>query len=226
MSEAYLFDQKIAIRDLNSFFKKERASVTSFGNTVNQTFEAYVIAQSIKWFQKNGWNTIIVNPIEDGQSIFKLKFNTKGAPKNYTYVHCSKGNQSIQIRHGLRVYTKNYKQSGKFKANIVCDLVFLKDVDLNSYGTNDALPNSDMLSFGEVKHMSAFAELVASFIGLVHELKPDALKRVRIKSRQNDIIPPFLYVSGILYPTAAGLNETIKRRKFDIDVYSNSLPMI
>jgi len=57
---------------------------------------------------------------------------------------------------------------------------------------------------------------------MVHELQPFRLKRVRIKNKpQNENPSPFLYVSGSLYSTAEGLKETIEKRKFDVDVYSN-----
>ena len=82
------------------------------------------------------------------------------------------------------------------------------------------------IAFGEVKHMSAYAELIASFIGLVHELKPEKLKRTRSKKwTMKENISCFLYVSGILYKTAEGLVETIEKRKYDVDIYSFSNPM-
>lgn len=75
--------------------------------------------------------------------------------------------------------------------------------------------------------MSAFAELIASFIGLVHELRPDRLKRIRIKTWTRDKhLAPFLYVSGVMLNTAKGINETIENRKFDIDVYSFDKPLL
>ena len=101
----------------------------------------------------------------------------------------------------------------------------MEDMDLSTFTTDSAIPNNWLIAFGEVKHMSAFAELVASFVGLVHELTPRRLKRVRIKDYKNEHIAPFLYASGIMYPTAKGILQTIKRRKFDIDVYSVEDPI-
>jgi len=48
----YLFDQELAIKELNNFFLKNGAALRSFGSTVNQTFEAYVFASCIKWYKK------------------------------------------------------------------------------------------------------------------------------------------------------------------------------
>lgn len=221
---SYLFDQKIAQKDLNNFFSINKSKLQSFGTRVNQTFEAYVFAKTIKHYKNNGWQTTIVNPPKTNK--LRLKFSTRGAPGNFSYCLAQKNSKSIQIRHQLRVdIAKKFKTQTK-PSNICCDIVIMEDNPIDHFSTSDALSNDLLISFGEVKHMSAFAELVASFVGLVHELKPEKLKRIRVKSHKNtDHLPPFLYVSGVLYSTAAGINESIKIRKYDLDIYSYDNPI-
>jgi len=222
----YLFDQTKVRDSLKDFFTNEKALINSFGSTVNQTFEANVFAEVIKWYRSNGWTVNIINPIINGKPTFKLKFNTRGAPINYSFAQCSKNDQTCQIRHGLRTHTKSYNLRNNKSANIVCDIVVMKDVCIDNFTSDTALNNSLLIAFGEVKHMSAYAELIASFIGLVHELKPEKLKRIRRRSYQlSENISCFLYVSGIMYRTAEGIIETIKKRKFDIEIYSFNNPM-
>lgn len=222
----YLFDQSSVKEQLKKFFENEKAKITDFGSTVNQTFEAHVLSNVIKWYKGNSWTVEIINPIKNGKPSFTLKFNTRGAPVNYSYAICKKDSKSCQIRHGLRVHTKSHKENNIWSANIVCDIVIMDDIDIDSFSTTSALPNEKLIAFGEVKHMSAYAELIASFIGLTHELKPDCLKSVRKRNwKKNDNISCFLYVSGILYNTANGLFETIEKRKYDIDIYSFENPM-
>ncbi|MGV8139253.1 MAG: hypothetical protein AB2L20_29010 [Mangrovibacterium sp.] len=222
----YLFDQVSVKLQLKNFFSNEKASINNFGSTVNQTFEANIFAEVIKWYRENGWTVNIVSPIINGNPAFKLKFNTRGAPENYSYAYCLKDGQSCQIRHGLRVYTQSYNTENDKSANIVCDIVIMADENIDHFSSDTALSNECLIAFGEVKHMSAYAELIASFIGLVHELQPERLKKIRVKKwKRGDTISSFLYVSGILYRTAEGLAETIEKRKYDIDVYSFSNPM-
>lgn len=218
----YHFVQQKEIRELNKFFKKEKSTIYSFGSTVNQTFEAYILASVIDWYQKKGWKISYHHPLNlDRKRHFRLKFSTRGAPGNYSYVIAEKDGQVIQIHHQLRIETKSHKRNQKYRANICCDVVVINETnEVDSYRTDDAVENSRLFSFGEAKHMSAFAELIAGFIGMVHELQPDRLKRLRIKNYQNDHLPPFMFVSGILYATAKGLEESIIKRKFDIDIYS------
>lgn len=223
----FFFDQKKAQSDLLNFFKKEKVNVNSFGSKVNQTFEAEVFAKVIKKYRSGGWTVTLVNPIIYGKPEFRLKFNTRGAPVHYSYATCRNSDgRECQIRHGLRVQTKHHSVKNKFSANMVCDIVVMENLRIDHYTTSSALPWDKLIAFGEVKHMSAFAELIASFIGLIFEIQPHRLKRIRKKSWvRPDHVSSFLYVSGKLNPTAEGILETIVKRKFDVDVYSYDSPI-
>ena len=87
--------------------------------------------------------------------------------------------------------------------------------------TDFAIVNDDLVSFGEVKHMSAFPELIASFIGLVHELYPARLggKKEKDSTGSNTSLSPFLYLSGYLAGTADALSESIQDRGYEVAIY-------
>lgn len=211
----YMFDQAQAKKDLLDFFGAYHAQLDSFGRYVNQTFEAFALAQTIKWYIKQGWKVSCKNP-KVGQ--FKLKFSTRGRPANFSFFILKLNGQTIHVRHQLRVGIRDNLTSS---ANINLDVAIYKETDLTKYASDDFLPNQRLISFGEAKHMSAFAELIANFIGLVHELLPEKLDNIRNKDgfSPGDHIPPFLIVSGILYRTAKELKQSIEDRGYDIDVY-------
>jgi len=221
--------------DLTKFFGKSRRDLGLFGSTVNQTFEAFVFASVISWYKERGWRVNFENPgpaQAGGKRTLRLKFSTRGRPENYTYARCFLSDEAIQIRHQLRVATRAYKRANTFRANIVLDVAVIGDLDLSQHGTNDHVENGDLITFGEAKHMSAFAELVASFLGVVHEMQPDRLRRRRFKTKSAQAKTPkpthpspFLFVSGFLFYTAQGLAETIVNRGFDVDVWSRTRQM-
>ncbi|TPD67281.1 hypothetical protein [Flavobacterium microcysteis] len=222
----YLFDQKKTKDELRVFFKTEKAKLNDFGSAVNQTFEAYVFAKVIEHYKELGCKVKIINPKVNGESVFKLKFSTRGAPSKYSYALVEFDDYKFQVRHQLRISTKSDNSRLSHSANICCDISIIEDNnDLDFYSTDDALPNGQLISFGEVKHMSAFAELVASFIGLVHELQPSRLRRIRTRNHEDNNLAPFLYVSGYLNPTARGIFHSIQKRKYDLDIYSYENPM-
>lgn len=205
---------------LANFFSENKSDLRGFGSTVNQTFEAFVFASTVRWYINHGWSVEFKNP--HSNNYVKLKYSTRGQPCLYTYALCTKGDQKIQVRHNLRVATRHHRKDLSHAANVVLDVAVISDFDLSKHKTDDHLENSYLVTFGEAKHMSAFAELIANFIGLVHEMLPDKINRLRLYDRSNlqaEHPAPFLYVSGYLYPTAQGIAQTIKERGYDIDVY-------
>lgn len=227
------FDQKIAINRLVDFFKKDGGKVEDFGNRINQTFEAATFAQTIKWYKDKGWDVVIMNPGKGKKKDFRLKFSTRGDTKNFTYVICHKADgfpSSVQIRHQIRIETYHNirRKLISKRANIVCDVAILNNCSYDHIVGNMHVFKDDCISFGEAKHMDAYAELIAGFIGIVHEMQPWRLSNDRGKKREQyrDHPPPFLNISGICCNTAEAIKDTIKRRKFDIDIFDSRRPFV
>jgi hypothetical protein len=219
VSGAWVDQEALKVR-LNEFFDKNRDSLSAFGSTVNQTFEAFVFAAVIAWYRQHGWEVSFVHPKgEKEQRALRLKFSTRGRPSGYTYALCRKGRRKVQIRHQLRVATRAYLESQQTLANICLDVAVIRAVDLSAYSTYHAVPVKCLVTFGEAKHMSAFAELLAGFIGVVHEMQPNRLRKASSRGKSGEHIGPFLYVSGSLYPSGQGILETIEHRGYDIGVY-------
>jgi hypothetical protein len=223
-------DQEAIKRGLSDYFELKKSDFSTFGRTVNQTFEAFVFVTVARWYANRDWKVEAVNTKnqETNARDVHLKFSTRGRPDNYTYFKCSKADEEIQIRHQLRVATYFYKDGEKPPANICLDVAVIESIDLSGYGSDDYLSNPNLVTFGEAKHMSAFAELVAGFIGLVHELQPSSLKKRkrRPSTKNRDHLAPFLFVSGLLNRTAQGIKATIEARGYDIDIYNRTESLI
>jgi hypothetical protein len=95
----YLFDQAKTQVELQNFFDAHKAKLSSFGNFVNQTFEAFAFAKVIEWYQDKGYTTEIINPKINGIETFRLKFSTRGTPNKFSYAVMTLGDETIQIRH-------------------------------------------------------------------------------------------------------------------------------
>jgi hypothetical protein len=224
VSDAWIEIDKLKAR-LGEFFEQRRAALSTFGSTVNQTFEAFVFAQVLGWYEAKAWHVEIVNPYDSKtkRRDFKFKFNTRGHPAGYSYAICTSpdGLDVVQVRHQLRVATRHYQDGARPRANVCLDVAVIRDTSVDGLDTDDHVTNAELVTFGEAKHMSAFAELVASFIGMVHELQPERLRpRRRAVANAGDHPSPFLFVSGKFWVTAEGLITTIERRKIDVKVYN------
>lgn len=213
-------DQPALRKQLSEFFNDNRKDLTAFGSTVNQTFEAFVFAAIIEWYRANGWSVEFVHPKKPGEAeTVRLKFSTRGRPENYSYARCQKGNSTIEIRHQMRVETAHATPGQNPPANLCIDVAVLLAADRAGYSSTTAAPNAELLLFAEAKHMSAFAELVAQFIGMVHEMMPDKLSPAAVASPEH--LRPFLFVSGNFLRTAEGVIATAKRRSFQIEFFNH-----
>lgn len=214
-------DTSLVRQRVGEFFFANKSDITQFGSTVNQTFEAFVFASLVNWYSKNSWKVEFKHP-SSNSNIVRLKYSTRGRPSLYTYALCTKQDEKVQVRHSLRVATRYHRPEFIHPANVVLDVAVISDIDLSNHKTDEHVNNSNLITFGEAKHMAAFAELIANFIGLVHEISPDVVKPIRpyigpLECREHPA--PFLYVSGHLNPTAQGIVESIRDRGFDMDVY-------
>jgi len=224
------FDQQAEINALVDFFRGQGAAAANFGRKVWQTFEAVTFAKLIRWYRSNGWTTTIENPTIHGRRVFRLKYSTRGDPANFSYVRCARDGATVQIRHQLRVETYHNRSKGKRvpRANIVCDVAVVKDGAYDHIKGRMHVFNTDLITFAEAKHMDAYAELIAGFIGLVHELQPSRLRRSRNSS--SPAFPghplPFLHLSGICHDSGEGLKATIRRRRFGINVFDARSPFV
>jgi len=222
-------EQDIIKAKLADFFHERKRELYRFGRSVNQTFETFVFAAVAKYYAERGWEVRLINPQSNGsdQRRMRLKYSTRGRPDNYSYFVCSKSGDEIQIRHQLRVATHSFQEFGnqKYAANVCLDVAVINSQDLSKFKSDDFVNNSSLIAFGEAKHMSAFAELIANFIGLVHEMMPSKVRENSLNVEDNHL-HPFLYVSGLLYPTARGLKYTIENRKLNIDIFDLENPML
>lgn len=222
---------------LDSFFEQSHQDIDRFGSTINQIFEVYVYTQVLRWYRTREWRVTLVHPTTGAASKtasgaaspspLKLKRSTAGPPKNYTYAKCEKpAATTLQVRHQLRVQTRSGERMRMPRANVVLDVAVIQDCDLSSFSTWDSAPNSALITFGEAKHMSAHAELVANFRGLATELQPERARKHTPQSLRDRQHPaPFLFVSGLFQTSAQALLDTIRRRGFDLEFRSRDEPL-
>lgn len=226
------FDQQLAIGTLTHFFKDDGGKASDFGRRVYQTFEALTFAQTIKWYKDKNWTITIINPGTGKKNEFRLKYSTRGDTKNFTYAMCTNPDdpsEVVQIRHQIRVATayNTRKKPSSLWANIVCDVAVLQDRNYDYIAGNMHVENNRLITFAEAKHMDAYAELLAAFIGLVHELQPWRLAHdVKKRRAQYAHHPkPWLNLSGVCMATAEGIKYTIVQRGLDIEVHDSRRPL-
>lgn len=84
-----------------------------------------------------------------------------------------------------------------------------------------ALDNGALATFAEVKKLVVYPMLLAQFVGIVHEITPSRLKRLKSGTPSDDHFPPALITLGYLTATSSKAIKGFAKRKFRLCVVHN-----
>jgi hypothetical protein len=149
-------------------------------------FEAFCFVIFVRHYEMAGYDLRPENLLEGK---FRFKYNTRGYPWNYSYfaavpARLSGQDDSVQfeIRHNLKV-AGAWVEEQKGEAE---PPMFALDI---AVVRSDSLPhlkrgkkrrderywaaNEHLITFGEAKKLTAYPMLLAQFLGIVHEVKPE-----------------------------------------------------
>jgi len=123
-------------------------------------------------------------------------------------------NASVQSAHDDEIYTTP-------------DIVVAKNTppsETKSYYSNKRrftyIPNADLITFCEAKHLMPFPELMFSFIGTVNELRPSCIKPGRKRRKDSVHIAPSLLMSGCFSKPTIKIAKSLSRRYY-VNLFSD-----
>jgi len=197
---------------ISEFARQHRTVLTDLGNRQTQLLEIGATVAVVQHYRANGYLTTIQNP--SGVSEFKVKLGTRGHPADYSRVLCSKGTVSCEIHSNLSV------ESGRRDHGVYCvDVaVVAEGVVPTKKGKNKppALENQHLISFAEVKKLVVYPMLLAHFIGIVHEVTPQFMKKSRQINVSDNHLLPSLITLGHLTENAKTIKESFERRGYKV----------
>ncbi len=198
-----------AIRD----FAEQHATVLAdIGNRQTQLLEIGANVAVVQHYRAQGYITTIVNPV--GVSEFKVKLGTRGHPADYSRVICQRGEVICEIHSNLSV------EGGRRDHGVYCvDVAVVKPDRVPATKTKTkppALGNDALISFAEAKKLVVYPMLLAHFIGIVHEVAPQYMRRYRRESVPDDHLQPTLITLGHLTKNAETIEKSFRRRKYKV----------
>lgn len=123
----------------------------------------------------------------------RIKASSRGDPWNYSHVRCERQNTVVEVHSNLSV-------RGAHDLGVYCvDIAITTGDSVPGARPRDkwsALPNEHLKSFLEVKKLVVYPMLLAQFVGIVHEIRPEFL---------SSPLPDGFGVAGIPPPTLAAL---------------------
>lgn len=198
---------------VSDFLNRHKSSMYEIATHGTNVFEAFCFIIVVRHYEMAGYELKPENLL-DGK--FRFKYNTRGYPWNYSYFVVSlketeEGNDNVlfEIRHNLKVSgawvraeTDNDTDPPMFALDVAViesnSLPVLK-MGQKRNGEKYWVDNTHLITFGEAKKLTAYPMLLAQFLGIVHEIKPEFLnieERERLKTILDQKHPPPLLLTS------------------------------
>lgn len=174
---------------------------------------AFVATQ--EQYRLSGAETQMVHP---GGSTLRVKTSTRGHPSLFSRIEVNRGADTWEVH-------MNLPTRGAFGDGIFC-----VDIGVSKFGAvpmsrkkSDppwfACRNEDLITFAEVKKLVIYPMLLAHFIGIVHELRPDFLTGRRPRRFvANGHFEPALLALGRFSGNSTAVIDSFKARRFAVRV--------
>lgn len=176
---------------LTAFAKAHRQSLGRLAGRQSQILELGAFVGTAQHFKSAGF-TLAFHSREGNR--FRLKTGTRGHPSDYSRVVCQRDEESWELH-------SNVSARGAHDSGIYCvDVGIVRPGAIpftRPSGKWIAIDNDQLVSFVEVKRLVVYPMLLAQFLGIVHELRPEFLRQpTPLGFGRSDVIPPALAALG------------------------------
>lgn len=196
---------------IQQFAKQHRTTLDFLNGRQTQLLEIGAMVGVVQHYRANGYTTTIRNPIGAGE--FRVKLSTRGHPADYSHVVCERGTSVCELHSNLSVL--GGRDGGIFCVDVA---IVNSGVVPTTKGRTPSrpVPNGALISFAEAKKLVVYPMLLAQFVGIVHEVTPNFLKKNKKYQLGNDHLYPALIALGNLTPNALEIVKSFRRRKYKI----------
>jgi hypothetical protein len=200
-------------KHLGAFIRRHRSEFESMTSRETALLEMGALVMSAEHYRLAGYT---VSPQNERSGRFVVKLSSRGHPYNFSWFHCVRGADACEIHANLAVHGGH-----RDGAVYVVDVAVVhpdKTPKKKEKKPWVALSNEHLITFAEVKKLVIYPMLLAQFIGIVHEIKPKALRRAGLSLDAGSHFYPALVSVGYLQGTSRKILEGFKKRKYRISV--------
>ena len=202
---------------LESFVARHQTTFAKLGSRQSQILELAAIIGVSQHYAATGFDVQVVNP--GTRTTFVVKSATRGHPADYSCISCSRGDDCVELHANLLV-------QGAHDDGVYCVDVGItvpgSVPDQKGKETWVCLPNSELLSFAEVKKLVVYPMLLAQFLGIVHEIRPEFLSPPTPREfGPGRHLPPTLISLGHFSGNSRHIVDSFVRRGFGFLITPN-----
>jgi hypothetical protein len=200
---------------IKRFAERHRQTFAQLSNRQYQLLELGSLIAIQQHYTSNGFEADVKTPRD--QPVFVVKKNSKGHPADYSRISLVRACEEVELHVNLLV-------RGAHDDGIYC-----VDVGVVEGGVIPArrqrgekwscLANEELVSFAEVKRLRVYPMLLAQFLGIVHEIKPQFLAPPPIEGfGSGQHLPPTLIVLGHFSGNSSAIVKAYPDRGIQVHV--------
>jgi len=163
-------DVKLVKSAIKKFAKKHQQTFYEIGSRLTQLFELGGGIGVIQHHRAVGYDISFAHPAKDNR--FRIKASSRGHPCDYSRVICHRKEEDFELH--FNVATRGAHDDGVY----VVDIGAVKKGTIpliKPKGPWAGISNESLITFAEVKKLTIYPMLLAQFVGIVHEIRPEYL---------------------------------------------------
>jgi hypothetical protein len=184
------------------------------GSSQPKLLELAALTGLAQHYKSHNFSIRVVNP--KGKKAFTVKTSTRGYPWNFSRILVSKNSEAAELH--MNVLVRSAHDEG-----IYCvDVGIVESSSIPSKKSEVrwvCLENEYLLTFAEVKKLVVYPMLLAQFVGIVHEIKPQYLRSASLRHPSH--LPPILVALGHFSGNAGAIVKAYASRGIHITVAEN-----
>jgi len=220
-----------------NFLSTHRTAIENVTKHASRVFEALCFVIFARHYENSGYRLAPRNLV-GGK--FRFRYNTNGLPWRYSYFavygNDDKGQSEkplFEIWHNQKVAGAWVEHEDEEKALFAVDIAVTRagalpaNLPFKQPRSNEQywVGKSDLITFGEAKNLAGYPMLLAQFLGIVHEIKPEFIGLGDRKDLSNFMKqshpPPTLLTANVLTSGAVRVLATFQQRELGILVIDN-----
>lgn len=157
-------------KSIQRVIAKHRKALEVIGTSQTKLLELGAITGIAEHYRSKGYTPRVINP--KGRRSFIVKTSTRGFPWNFSRIVLEREGRQFELHMNVMV-------TGASGTGTYCvDVGVVESGSIPQEKPQDVwerLDNSQLVTFAEVKKLVVYPMLLAQFIGIVHEIKPQFL---------------------------------------------------
>jgi hypothetical protein len=201
-------------KSIKQVIKKHAEAFRQIGSSQPKLLELAAFTGLAQHYKSHGFSVKIINP--KGKKGFAVKTSTRGYPWNFSRVQMVKNSEAAELH--MNVLVRSAHDEGIYCVDVgIAESNIIPDKKLKARWI--CLENKNLLTFAEVKKLVVYPMLLAQFIGIVHEIKPQFLHSPG--SLDPSHLPPILVALGHFSGNAGSIVRAYPSRGIHITVAEN-----